>query len=211
MFNRVSNNVVIDLLFNLLLSFVALFFLAFVMVNDPKEKEEAAKNDNNILITMRWKMDNDIDLWLKLPDGRMVWYSNRDEPPAHLDVDVVQWRRYHQPDGSEYVIEDSEEIITIRSILEGEYAVNAHYYSAQKVDPEKPVEVEIIVQDVKTGHIVYAGKKEISMKEREVNFVRFTVEQYKDYSGRPKFLIKDIYTDRPTFFINEARQQADTR
>ena len=52
MFNKISKNVIIDLLFNLLLSFAALFFLAFMMVSEPEEeKEKESKNDNNILIT----------------------------------------------------------------------------------------------------------------------------------------------------------------
>ena len=40
------NKAVIDLLFILLLSFVALFFLAFVQVNEPTKKDANANNDN---------------------------------------------------------------------------------------------------------------------------------------------------------------------
>lgn len=202
MFNKVT----IDLLFNLLLNFVALFFLAFVMVSEKKQKEEEAINDNNILITMRWKANNDMDLHLKLPDDRRVWYANRDEPPAHLDVDVVAWRSYSQRDGTTYTIELNEEIITIRDVLEGEYVVNVHYYSAKQVPSDEDVEVEIVVQDVKNKRVIYADKKLINMMQRETHFVRFTVESAPEtaYLGQePRYLIRDVFTDRPLYYIRE--------
>lgn len=212
--------VITDLLFTLLMCFVCLFFLAFVMVNEPA-KDATAKNDNNILITMRWETNNDMDLHLKLPDGRRIFYANRDEPPAHLDVDVVAWRRYHRegynsdmshedyyddygeyaeehaPQEDEYVIKLNEEIITIRNVLAGEYVVNVHYFSDRGYGT-KPIEVEIVVQDVKNKRIIYADKKTIRMPRSETYFVRFSVAEQK--SG---YTIKEIYTDRPTYFIGK--------
>jgi len=200
MFGRVGKNVIIDLLFNLLLSFVILFILAFWMVS-KKDEEEKTKNGNNILITMRWKSDNDMDLWLRLPDGRQVGYNKRDEPPAHLDVDVVSWRKYYQQDGMEYIIEDNEEIVTIRSVLEGEYAVNVHYYSCQSVKEGTPTEVEIMVQDVKNKSIVYVGKHSITDVRSETHFVKFSVVAGKKGS----YYVKKVYTDRPTYFVGKGK------
>lgn len=216
--------VVTDLLFTLLMCFVCLFFLAFVMVNEPQEKEATAKNDNNILVTMRWETDNDMDLHLKLPDGRKIFYANRDEPPAHLDVDVVAWRRYrregyssdmshddyydghdfgeyeeeHTPQADEYVIKLNEEIITIRDVLAGEYVVNVHYFSERGYGT-KPIEVEIVVQDIKNRRIIYADKKKIRMPRSETHFVRFSVVEQKSNG----YTIKEIYVDRPTYFIGK--------
>jgi len=201
MWNPVSNTVMKDMLFNLLLAFIALFYLTFILISMKKQEENQATNDNNILVTMRWKTDNDIDLWLKLPDGRKVWYSNRDEPPVHLDVDVVSWRRYKRTDGSEGVIELNEEIMTIRGILAGEYAVNAHYFSPRQVDPTLPIEVEILVQDIKNNKIIFAGIKKVDVTQKEVNFVKFTVKPYRDGQGVEKYEIERIFTDRPVFFV----------
>jgi hypothetical protein len=196
MFGRAGRNAIIDLLFILLLSFVALFFLAFTMAA-AKQKEEATEaNDNNILITMRWQKDNDIDLWLRLPDKRKVWYQNRDEPPAHLDVDVVCWRKFKNDLGIEVAIEDSEEIITIRSVLAGEYAVNVHYYSAQGLSVE--TQVKIMVQDVKNKRILYYGEKTLERVWEETPFVKFTVAD----KGKGKYWVEKVYTDRPEFFVN---------
>lgn len=221
--------VVTDLLFTLLMCFVCLFFLAFVMVNEPQEEDANAKNDNNILITMRWETNNDMDLHLKLPDGRRIFYANRDEPPGHLDVDVVAWRRYqrdgynndmshenyygaegphdygeyegeHIVKGEEYVIKLNEEIITIRDVLPGEYIVNVHYFSERGYGT-KPIVVEVVVQDVKNKRMIYADKKTIRMPRSETYFVKFTVVAQK--RNKYKYKIKEIYTDRPTYFIGK--------
>ena len=239
MWNKLSQTVVTDMLFNLLLAFIALFYITFVMVSITKKKEDQdTKNDNNILITMRWKTNNDIDLWLKLPDGRKVWYSNRDEPPAHLDVDVVAWRHYSRNGngamydnyngsngrgsnngrsdypipsspssdvGNDYIIETNEEIMTIRDVLDGEYAINAHYYSARDIDPNLPIEVEIIVQDVKNSKILYAGTKSLNMMQKEVHFVRFSVKSNGKSNGIETYSIEGIYTDRPTYFVGNSK------
>lgn len=203
MWNPASSTVMKDMLFNLLVAFIALFYLTFIMISTKKQEEEEAKNDNNILITMRWKTDNDIDLWLRLPDGRKIWYSNRDEPPAHLDVDVVSWRRYKRSDGTEGIIDINEEIITIRGILGGEYAVNAHYFSARSVDPMLPIEVEILVQDIKNKKILYADVKKMDMSQKEVHFVKFTVSPFRRQGDIERYLIEKIYTDRPTYFVGQ--------
>jgi uncharacterized protein YfaP (DUF2135 family) len=225
------NKVVVDILFILLMSFVALFFLAFVQINKPVEEEANAKNDNNILITMRWTTNNDMDLHLKLPDGRRIFYANRDEPPAHLDVDVVAWRRYqrdgyspdmshdsyydesgyggydygeyeqeHQTNDGEYVIKINEEIVTIRDVLEGEYIVNVHYFSARGYG-DQPIEVEVVVQDVKNKKMIYADKKIIRRARSETHFVRFTITGGK----KNRYTITKVYSDRPTYFIGEKR------
>ena len=220
----------LDLLFNLVFAFMVLFFVSFVMINDPKEEDAQAKNDNHILITMNWETNNDMDLWLRLPDGRKCGYSARDIPPAHLDVDVVAWRRYtrqgYQPDMSheqyyddeeyrgdygeyqgehevqpeEYVITENEEIITVRNILAGEYAVNVHYFSDRGYG-RQPIKVKIMVQDIRNKSMIWAGEKEIDIPRDEVHFVKFTVVD----TGNGHYKIEKVYTDRPTYFVGKKK------
>jgi hypothetical protein len=202
MFGRAFRNVFVDLFLCLLLIFALLFLLSYTLIAEKKKKEDLAKNDNNILIMMSWKMDNDVDLWLQLPDGRCVGYNNRDEPPAHLDVDVVRWRRYKDDTGYEYIIENSQEVITIRDILEGEYVVNIHYYGAHSVPPEQPVEVSLLIQDVKNRKVIYAGTKLLHYVQTELHFARFIVGSRK--SGKTKYSITNVYDNRPSYFVKQA-------
>lgn len=202
--------------------FVCLFFLAFVQINDPKEKKENANNNNNILITMNWETNNDMDLWLKLPNGKHVGYSSRDHAPAHLDVDVVAWRRYrrdnyspsmkvesdygefgeftqeHEQQEGEYIIKNNEEIISIRDVMPGEYVVNVHYYSARGYQ-KTPINVGVLVQDVKNERIIYYDEKKITSSDIETHFVKFTIVEY----GNEHYLIEKIYDDRPTYFLGK--------
>jgi hypothetical protein len=168
------------------------------MIAEKKKQEDLAKNDNNILIMMSWQMDNDVDLWLQLPDGRRVGYNNRDEPPAHLDVDVVRWRRYKDDYGFETVIEHSQEIITIRDVLEGEYIVNIHYYSSQGENPQLPVEVKLLVQDVKNKKVLYAGTQLLRHVTSELHFMRFSVVK----GEKPgQYSVRDVRDDWPAYFV----------
>lgn len=203
MFNKVT----IDLLFNLLLSFVVLFFLSFILINETETKSNTV-NDNNILITMKWETNNDVDLWLLLPDGRKVGYPSRDKPPAHLDVDVVRWRTYskngnnltHDNPGEEnledvYIIKSNEEIITIRDVLTGEYIVNCFYYDRNGYF--NPIDVEITIQDIKNNKMIYAAQKQLSLQNEELFFVRFFVKE----GLNNLYDVVDVEEDFPKYFV----------
>ena len=208
MFNKAARNVIIDLLFNLLLSFVVLFFLAFLMITKKDEEEKAnTQNDNHILVMMRWSTNNDIDLCVRLPDGRRVGYNNRDEPPVHLDVDVVRWRQYQDGYGNEHTITTNEEITTIRDVLAGEYVVNIHYYS--KAGLEDPTtEVEILIQDVQHRKVLFAGTKTVTVPNIETHVVRFTVnDEGEDSKGKKRFSVSRIFDDRPSYFLGRGARE----
>lgn len=202
MFKGISSNVIMDLLFALLLIFVVLFFLAFIMVSTKEEEQEAAKNDNHFLIALRWKTNNDIDLWLRLPDGRRVGYNQRDMPPAHLDVDVVMWRKYRDNLGAETIIEDNEEVITVRDLLFGEYTVNVHYYSRQQLE-DPTTEIELFIQDIKNRNIVYLTREVVDAPGVETHIVRFTVvdRSTKDHAGNKMYRVGNVDNSRPMYFI----------
>lgn len=192
MFNKVT----IDLLFNLLLSFVVLFFLSFIMVNEKaKEENKNTQSKSQILVTMYWDDNVDMDLWLRLPSGESVGYSKRHTPPAHLDIDVIKWREYNGQ-----VFKENQEIISIQGVVYGEYTVNVHYFDARDLwKGDTPVSVKILVQDVRNRRVIYFGEKEITDPRSETHFVKFSVSpnEFRSYS------VKDVYTDRPEYFVGQ--------
>lgn len=192
-----QNKVLIDLLFNLLLTFVALFFLSFLLISEPKEEQENTDNKNSILITMRWSENNDMDLWLLMPNKERIGYSSREAPNAHLDVDIVQWREFNKTDGSVYKITNNEEIISIQKPTEGDYCVNVHYYNDNGYG-DKKIAVEIIVYDVNSRRMIFAGTKEISVPRTEMHFVKFTVVDSDD-----SYYIDRITEHNPVYFLGE--------
>ena len=166
-----------------------------MQMNQPNN-DASIENDNNILISMSWKDNCDIDLWLLLPNGKKVFYNNRDEPPAHLDVDVVSWRKYDTESGS-HVIKDNQEIISIRSIMPGEYAVNGHLFSSVY---EGQVKVDVLIQDVKNHQVIYHGSMTLNSINRQQHFAKFTVTE----TDKNTYKVDNIYTDRPIFFVGNS-------
>ena len=127
-----SNTAFLDILFNTLLGFVALFFLAFVQMN-PKEEE----NKKNIeakaefIITFTWNSehDDDVDAYVEDPQGHLVMFKRREDGLMHLDRDDLGHRNDIIQSGEETIqYAENQEIVTIRGIIEGEYTVNAHMY-----------------------------------------------------------------------------------
>ena len=127
-----SNTAFLDILFNTLLGFVALFFLAFVQMN-PKEEE----NKKNIeakaefIITFTWNSehDDDVDAYVEDPQGHLVMFKRREDGLMHLDRDDLGHRNDIIQSGEETIqYAENKEIVTIRGIIEGEYTVNAHMY-----------------------------------------------------------------------------------
>jgi len=120
----------LDLLFNTLLCFAALFMLSFMLINP-------SKNDNNVqskadfMITVTWpdEIDNDVDTYVRDPQGNLVAFMRREEGLMHLDRDDLGKRNdiIQTPFGP-IVHSENKEIVTLRGFIQGEYIVNVHMY-----------------------------------------------------------------------------------
>ena len=78
----------LDLLFNTLLCFAALFSLSFDLINPSKQtKNVEAKAD--FIITVVWPadMDDDVDTYVEDPAGNLVAFMRREQGLMHLDRD----------------------------------------------------------------------------------------------------------------------------
>ena len=140
------NTSFLDLLFNMLLAFTALFVLSFCMVNENKDKSKSSVEVKaEYIITMSWPedMDNDIDLYVEDPIGNLCFFRRREEGLMHLDRDDIGFRNdfVETPSGkTKYPY--NREIITLRGFISGEYCVNAHAF--KKNDP-RPCQVTVQV------------------------------------------------------------------
>ena len=140
------NTSFLDLLFNMLLAFTALFVLAFSMVNENKDRSKSnVEVKAEYIITMIWPddMDNDIDIYVEDPLGNLCFFRRREEGLMHLDRDDLGFKNdtVETPSGKiKYPY--NREIITLRGYHAGEYCINAHAF--KKVDP-RPCEVTVQV------------------------------------------------------------------
>ena len=143
--NYHTNLAFLDMLFNTLLCFAALFMFAFVLIN-PSKSENNIKAKADFVITVSWdgELDNDVDTYVKDPQGNLVAFMRREEGLMHLDRDDLGQRNdiIQTPLGPvEY--KENREIVTLRGFTQGEYIVNVHMYMKRDPAPETAVTISL--------------------------------------------------------------------
>ena len=126
-----------DMLFNMLLLFVALSLILFiaVVIALKKQQEEDSKVvvKAEFLITLTWpdESNDDVDIWVEDPLGNIVGFTRREQGLMHLDRDDLGYRNdvVRGKDGKVIEFLMNREIVTIRGFVEGEYVVNVYMYA----------------------------------------------------------------------------------
>ena len=165
-----------DLLFNVLLGFVVLFFIAFLLINPPTKKDEVPLKAE-VVIMLEWpdELSDDVDLWVMGPDELRVGFKNRETGLLHLDRDDLGISNDTIKIGSEVVINRiNREIITVRGKVPGDYYVSVHYYGKRT---EGPIPVTVTVLDVNPYKEIYTLTVPITNKGQEVALPGFVLDQ----------------------------------
>lgn len=164
-----------DLLFNTLIGFMLLFFVAIIFLN-PAKKTANVDLDAEYLIVVTWPDNNpdDVDTWIEDPEGGVAWFRNRSAGLVHLDRDdrgmlndtiEVNGKKIENP--------LNQEVAVVRGVVPGEYTVNVHYY---ETETGKPVEVDVRLAKVNPVYkIFYNGKVKLPKKGAEVTALRFSL------------------------------------
>ena len=135
-----------DLLFNILLGFVFLFFLTILFIN-PITKLGNVNLKAEYIITVDWKdnLPDDIDLWVRDPNGEIVSYLKKDAGWLHLDRDdqgIINDKIIIN--NKEVIYPINREVVTLRGIIPGEYTVNLYLYEHES---GKPIDVKLIIEN----------------------------------------------------------------
>lgn len=169
-----------DLLFNILLGFILLFFLAILFIK-PAEKTGKVDIDAQYIITVSWPdgSPDDVDTWIRDPGGNTIWFRNRSSNLVHLDRDDRgMLNDTLNVGGTDIEIPLNQEIAAIRGIVPGEYVVNVHYYESETA---APVPVSVKVSKVNPVYTVaYYGVTTLESKGIEKTAVRFSVASNGD-------------------------------
>jgi len=128
----------IDLVFNMMMAFAFLFVLSFVQIAVAKKDAQKIDPKAEMMIQMTWP-DNaveDIDLWLRLPDGTIVSFKNKSGGLANLERDDrgTYGDQVETPTGPVHN-PINKEVIMIRGLVPGTYTVNVIFYSDMKNYP----------------------------------------------------------------------------
>ena len=140
-----TNLAFLDVLFNTLLCFAALFAMSFILIN-PSKKDNNVVAKGEFVIVMTWpkEMDNDVDIYVEDPEGNLVAFMRREEGLMHLDRDDLGKRNdVVQTQFGEIEYDENREIVTLRGIMPGEYVINVHMYMKREESLLTPVTVQL--------------------------------------------------------------------
>jgi len=188
-----DNTAFLDLLFNLLLGFIFLFFISFMMIK-PMMKKADAKNKAEYVISVTWPDNNkdDIDTWIKDPQDDIVWFREKEKNLSHLDRDDLGHINdtIVLPDGTIIECPLNQELVSIRGFIPGEWILNIHAYRHRETEPT-PVKVSIDKINPSFKTVFF---KEITIIEQwqEETVTRFTMTSGGDiiaFDAMPKKLV----------------------
>ena len=167
----------IDLLFNLLVGFVFLFFIAYVLIN-PIAKQGIITPPDKIIIEARWTKASiaDIDLWMMDPSQHILSFQNKVIPGAHLEKDDLGatndtvW-----VNGQKVTNPNNNEVIHIQTLQPGTYRVSVHMYN-NRTEPG-PHTVTVKIRSIDPYRVLV--EKEVQLKKfgQEIGIVSFKVSE----------------------------------
>ena len=173
-----------DMLFNMLIAFVFCFIIALLAMNPKATKSGDIPAKAEFIITLSWpdRDPNDIDLWVQGPSGQSVWFRNREADLMHLDRDDRgNSNNTIMVNGNKVINPLRQEVVTIRSIVPGEYVVNATYYDTKDIDSNDPLAgqpVEVTLSIIKVNpkaEVFYYGQARLESRGKELTLARFSV------------------------------------
>jgi hypothetical protein len=171
-----SNDAFTDLLFNTLLGFAFMFLIAFILIAKP-DKQGNVTVKAEFLITVAWPdgHPDDIDVLVEDPNGKVLWFDNKDTGTMHLDRDdrgAVQDQM--EINGKMVINPINQESVSVRSWIPGEYVVNVLHYKANYKE-SLPVSVKVEkLNPVVT--LVYYGTHQLNRAGMEVTATRFVLD-----------------------------------
>jgi hypothetical protein len=184
-----------DILFNVLLGFTFMVFMAFALIN-PEAKTGTVDIKAEMLITVTWPDGNpdDIDTYVEDPLGNVAWYHSKEAGFIHLDRDDRGNYRDTMIINGEMVENPlNQESVTFRGLMPGEYVVNVYHYIANTTN-EVPVSVK--VEKINPAlQVIYYGIVNLDHRGNERTAVRFTVDDQGnviDVNDRQKSLVQAV-------------------
>ncbi len=181
------------MLFKALQVIAFLFFLALLSIS-PDNKDGKIDSKAEFIITLDWpdSHPDDLDLYVQDPIGNIAWYRHREAGFMTLDRDdrggandfiIVNGKKIASP--------IREEIVTVRGIVPGEYAVNVSHFAATT---GQPVSANVKVQKLNpVAQVIFDDHVTVDHTGDEKTAVRFKLDaqgKVIDVNSRPKSLME---------------------
>ena len=163
----------IDLLFNMLVGFVFLFFIAYILINPIAEKGKVDPPDI-AMIVIDWEENSkiDVDIWVKDPKGNILSFTNKTHPGMHLEKDDVGVG--NDTYQGKLVYNKNQEVVHFTNLFEGNYTVTLHLYALHR----GKVPMDVVVKLMNIKNYQFLGTKNVTLKTRgeEAGVMTFSVD-----------------------------------
>jgi hypothetical protein len=208
--SKYSTNIsFLDIMMNIILAFVIMFILAFIQINAKNAANIESKAEVLLILTWPDMADEDLDLWLKLPNGKTVSFTNKDVSYAHLERDDrgISGDIIYKSDGTKNYIRLNKEVITLRALVPGTYTVNVHYYSNATANDLEPnvVTVKPPYNARVTLARINPAYKELEVASVPIEFVGVEKTAFS-FTITPELEIKDISHEQVPFVLHSQFQ-----
>jgi len=174
----------IDLLFNMLVGFVFLFFIAFILIN-PIADDGKIDPPDQAMIVVNWSDNSklDVDIWIRDPNGNILSFTNRTIPGMHLEKDDLGFGN-DSYDGN-VIYNKNQEVVHITKLFEGTYQVSLHLYS----DHADILPQDVTVEFMSIKNFRKLGSKTITFSNKGqeqpiLSFYGFDLQVIKDVNWK---------------------------
>lgn len=162
--------------------------ILFLMISPETKKSDGIKPKMEYLISVEWpgEIDYDVDIWMKDPDGHVLYYGNKEVGFMNLERDDLgAINNQFEIDGKTVKAPYHEELVAIRGFRAGEYILNVHLYRAGKIETNgnrgtgvQPVEVKVKIEKLNpTISTKYVGSVILDKVGQEEHVVRFEMAE----------------------------------
>lgn len=174
----------------LLMVFLSMTILALIAKKNAEEGNVKKKAEYQI--TAEWnksrdrKIDCDVDLWVRNPNGQVVFWRSKENALMNIERDDIGTRNDFITLDNGQIIENPEdaEYWFLRGIIAGEYTVNLHLYACRMsgsymsnfFDPVVPLPVEVKLTKLNPRmKIMYVKTITLTKLWEEVTVMNFTL------------------------------------
>lgn len=173
----------LDLILILLIFFIAI--LALIQINPEAKAPPAIETRGKFLVLIQWEDDSpdDVDLYVRDPENRIVFFQSRDIGLMHLEYDDLGTRsdRLQSKIGEEVKVDRNEERIVLRGTVPGEYVINVHMYAKNRPEPAR---VTIALwQLIGNDRELHRVERVLERRGDEKTAFRFTVTEAETVNG----------------------------
>lgn len=151
----------------------SLLLVVYALINPPVVQQHSAiETYGRWIIVATWpaRMDADIDLWVRDPNGKTVWWGSPRQGLMHLEQDDLGLRSDTEGDT---LVRRNEERVVLRGVIPGEYIVDLHAYRS-----DRPARVSVTLWRLQgADKPVYVRQVELRSEGAEQTAFRFSLDR----------------------------------